>query len=317
MRSRYTVLVMAVALGLATNAYAHSGRTDSKGGHYNRKTGAYHYHGGGGSSRSTANAVPRTSYRTTTRTRARTGYRKTIPAAAGVGTGKPKVVRDREPEIISFPERKATTPSSAPRRQPQTPTRPLKSPRFTLRFKSGRTLPIVSYREDGSSYVVEGVHGGQAKYPKRMIEAFRPLAAQDDVDVPQSATVATVIDVSTLTLDTGESVRLIGIAADGASGLRRPAAGFAEETVGRIRKQLVGETVRLTYDPANSADDHRDQDGRLLAYVARERDNLDINAELIANGYAHAATEQTFSRLEEFRDNERKARKAQRGLWAP
>ena len=26
---------------------AHSGRTDSRGGHYNRKTGEYHYHGGG------------------------------------------------------------------------------------------------------------------------------------------------------------------------------------------------------------------------------------------------------------------------------
>lgn len=27
---------------------AHPGRTDSKGGHYNRKTGEYHYHNGGG-----------------------------------------------------------------------------------------------------------------------------------------------------------------------------------------------------------------------------------------------------------------------------
>ena len=28
-------------------AYSHSGRTDSRGGHYNRKTGQYHYHNGG------------------------------------------------------------------------------------------------------------------------------------------------------------------------------------------------------------------------------------------------------------------------------
>jgi hypothetical protein len=27
--------------------FAHSGRTDSNGGHYNRSTGQYHYHGGG------------------------------------------------------------------------------------------------------------------------------------------------------------------------------------------------------------------------------------------------------------------------------
>ena len=28
-------------------AHTHSGRTDANGGHYNRKTGQYHYHGGG------------------------------------------------------------------------------------------------------------------------------------------------------------------------------------------------------------------------------------------------------------------------------
>lgn len=28
-------------------ANAHPGRTDSSGGHYNRKTGVYHYHSGG------------------------------------------------------------------------------------------------------------------------------------------------------------------------------------------------------------------------------------------------------------------------------
>ena len=33
-----------------TNAIAHSGRTDSNGGHWNRKTGTYHYHNGGTSS---------------------------------------------------------------------------------------------------------------------------------------------------------------------------------------------------------------------------------------------------------------------------
>lgn len=29
------------------SAQSHSGRTDSRGGHYNRKTGGYHYHNGG------------------------------------------------------------------------------------------------------------------------------------------------------------------------------------------------------------------------------------------------------------------------------
>ncbi len=37
-------------ISLALTSFAHPGRTDSKGGHWNRKTGTYHYHNGGGSS---------------------------------------------------------------------------------------------------------------------------------------------------------------------------------------------------------------------------------------------------------------------------
>lgn len=54
-------------------AHAHSGRTDSKGGHYNRRTGEYHYHNGG-TSPSTLRLVrtqPRTTSPASTRTTAR------------------------------------------------------------------------------------------------------------------------------------------------------------------------------------------------------------------------------------------------------
>lgn len=36
-------------LAMAGSVFAHSGRTDANGGHYNRKTGEYHYHNGGSS----------------------------------------------------------------------------------------------------------------------------------------------------------------------------------------------------------------------------------------------------------------------------
>lgn len=40
-------LSVIVSLLIPFLAFAHSGRTDANGGHYNRKTGEYHYHGGG------------------------------------------------------------------------------------------------------------------------------------------------------------------------------------------------------------------------------------------------------------------------------
>lgn len=42
----FLVLVVAVILLLAVTAVAHSGRTDSNGGHWDRSTGEYHYHHG-------------------------------------------------------------------------------------------------------------------------------------------------------------------------------------------------------------------------------------------------------------------------------
>ena len=41
--------VLIFLLVLPSLALSHGGRTDSSGGHYNRKTGEYHYHNGGSS----------------------------------------------------------------------------------------------------------------------------------------------------------------------------------------------------------------------------------------------------------------------------
>jgi hypothetical protein len=42
---RLIVIVLAFFL-IPSLSFSHSGRTDSQGGHHNRKTGGYHYHGG-------------------------------------------------------------------------------------------------------------------------------------------------------------------------------------------------------------------------------------------------------------------------------
>lgn len=42
----YCFLCIAMLLFVSFTAYGHSGRTDSKGGHYDRSTGEYHYHHG-------------------------------------------------------------------------------------------------------------------------------------------------------------------------------------------------------------------------------------------------------------------------------
>lgn len=53
------VMALAVISSVSASAFAHPGRTDSSGGHYNRSTGEYHYHNGGGSSSSSSSSSSR------------------------------------------------------------------------------------------------------------------------------------------------------------------------------------------------------------------------------------------------------------------
>jgi len=50
---------MAVLLLISTSgiSHSHSGRTDANGGHYNRKTGEYHYHNSGSKSKNTGKSI--------------------------------------------------------------------------------------------------------------------------------------------------------------------------------------------------------------------------------------------------------------------
>ena len=77
---------------------------------------------------------------------------------------------------------------------------------------------------------------------------------------------------------------------------------------------LKGEHVYLAYEGDTPA---KDKYGRALAYVYRAPDGLLVNAEIIRQGYGHAYVKFPFKCLDEFRQLERFARQAKKGLWAP
>ncbi|MFC2007817.1 thermonuclease family protein [Chloroflexota bacterium] len=87
------------------------------------------------------------------------------------------------------------------------------------------------------------------------------------------ATVTAVIDGDTIAIDTGESVRLIGIDS--------PERGdiYFDAARDKLRNLVDGKTVRLERDKEN-----KDHYGRLLRYVWVS--NLFVNAEMVKAGYA-------------------------------
>ena len=58
-----------------------------------------------------------------------------------------------------------------------------------------------------------------------------------------------------------------------------------------------------------------DRYGRTLAFIYRYPDGLFINAEIIRQGYGHTYTNYPFKYMEEFRQLERFAKEAEKGLW--
>jgi len=102
---------------------------------------------------------------------------------------------------------------------------------------------------------------------------------------------------------------LIGVDTPESVDPRRPVEFFGREASAFTKRMLEGKRVRLEYDWERT-----DRYGRTLAYV-RLLDGTLVNAEIIRQGYGHAYTRFPFKYLDEFRQYEREAREAHRGLW--
>ena len=134
--------------------------------------------------------------------------------------------------------------------------------------------------------------------------------------LPEQATVRRVIDGDTIELTDGRLIRYLGI---DTPELRRREGDrwvidpepFGQDAKDANARLVEGKTVTLEYD----AQTH-DRYGRLLAYVYV--DGQMVNAKLLEEGYASALTIPPNVRYtERFRRLVQKARRTQRGLWAP
>lgn len=125
-----------------------------------------------------------------------------------------------------------------------------------------------------------------------------------------------VIDGDTIIADVNgkkERIRLIGINTPETVDPRKPVECFGAEASNRAKKILNNKKVRLEADNLVS---ERDKYGRLLRYVFLE-DGSNFNKMMIADGYAYEYTyDLPYKYQNEFKQAEKEARKAERGLWA-
>ena len=143
-----------------------------------------------------------------------------------------------------------------------------------------------------------------------------PPTRPDSLDWSEAATfpVSRVIDGDTVELRTDLGLvkaRLIGVDTPETVHPQKPVQYYGREASLFLSNLLKGESVYVTYDHQR-----KDRYGRLLAYLYRVPDGLFINLEIIRQGYGHAYTRFPFRHLELFREYERWARRAEKGMWS-
>lgn len=126
--------------------------------------------------------------------------------------------------------------------------------------------------------------------------------------------VTKVIDGDTIQVKIGskkEKVRLIGIDTPETVSTSKPVACFGKEASEKAKEMLLGKKVRLEADATNS---DRDKYNRLLRYVYL-KDGTFVNQYLLKEGYAYAYLKFPFQYKEKFKQDQKAASDATKGLW--
>jgi endonuclease YncB( thermonuclease family) len=125
----------------------------------------------------------------------------------------------------------------------------------------------------------------------------------------QTATVARVIAGDTLSLSTGEAVRLIGVDTPETRHPKELMHPPGTEALAFAVQLVEGKKVRLEFDRQR-----KDRYKRLLAYVYVG--DIMLNAELVRQGYAQVVTLPPNVKYQQLLlQLQREAREAKRGLW--
>ncbi len=147
-----------------------------------------------------------------------------------------------------------------------------------------------------------------------LMSACAPSSPLPDMEAGEIGRVVRVIDGDALALNTGQSVRLIGIEAPALRPRGRDPDAYAVESQRVLEDMVLGREVQLYYSGMT-----RDRYDRALAHVVTTDGAgpiLWLNMELVERGAARVRFyPDTAVREEDFLKAEAGARAARRGLW--
>ncbi len=111
------------------------------------------------------------------------------------------------------------------------------------------------------------------------------------------------------------TVRLLGVDTPEKNDDRQIVRYFAEQATLFVESLIKDKSIRLGVDPINTKSNHLDRYGRLLAYVYSVEDSINVNAEIIRQGYGFSYVKYPCMYTDYFSALEREARNNRLGLW--
>lgn len=153
---------------------------------------------------------------------------------------------------------------------------------------------------------------------KPFAEVAKDTAALSEVDqrILTKAKVKKVVDGDTIKLETGETVRYVGIDTPETKHPNKPVQCFGREASAKNKELVEGREILMEKDISNT-----DRYGRLLRYIYLPNPDatdeaIFVNEYLVEQGYAHLLTYPPDVKYDKMlKDAQTIAREEKRGLW--
>lgn len=283
---KYLLLAIVALVFVTQPISAHPGGTDANGGHYCRtncakwglQEGEYHYHNGGG-------APP-----------------PATPAPVSpVPAPTPKSVNPvPKPDSVPVPK---------PKKSIETLNNLVKENKKEkvllvdlLLRESSKAVTTSNYQTINAQQEAKARISGATQEP-RVVNDQKLYYVNSVTD---GDTIRVVMDGKV------EKVRLLGIDTPETKDPRKPVQCFGTEASNYAKTLMSGKYVRLEEDPSQG---DRDRYNRLLRYVYLE-DDTEVNAQLVASGYAVAYVRYPVMKMETYKSLQTQAMNNNIGLWS-
>ena len=169
-------------------------------------------------------------------------------------------------------------------------------------FAAGFIASRYVYRQEPASPQILSATRSPAREP----------TAESSTGTGELQRVTRIVRADTIEVEGAGLVRLLGIETPDGKSPKEIYGAHGQRALGFIEKMLLGQDVRLEFDPATGH--NKDDAGQTLAYVYT-RDGTLVNGELVKQGFAFVRGTEQFRLATDFRGFERDAMQAMRGVW--